>query len=109
MAQDKKKNLTIRLLDNVRLPAAAAAAALDSTLQAVVEQFLREFGSGGRTIVLPPPSEPTFPAKYEKDVDSLIWILEHGTPSDRTTIRGILKTSAEAVRSRPPSRKQHSR
>jgi hypothetical protein len=100
MTEGKKKNLTIRLYDDVRVPAATAAARMDSTIQDVVEQFLRELGAGERTIVLPPPSESPFPARYERDLELLVWILDHGTQKDREWIRGSLQNFTEAIRGR---------
>ena len=73
----------------------------------VIRSLLEEWLGGKRAIEIVPPSA-TLKAVND-DLERLKLILEHGAPSERDPIRGVIKTVSASVEARMSKNPSHSR
>jgi hypothetical protein len=64
----------------------------------VIRTLLEEWVGGKRVVEMSPPSSAT--KALNDDMERLTVILEDGTPTERDSIRGVIKTVSGAVKAR---------
>lgn len=101
--KDDRKKITLFVESDLHKAAAVKLAQLGGvpagySFQSVLEELLAEW-SGGKREVEPQPEKPVAD-RYREDLDRLLDVLEHGSPSERELVRGLVKHHAEALHAR---------
>lgn len=102
------KKITVFVPDEVHTAAATLLAQKGGkpkgfSFQSVVTSLLREWAGGTRSVI-PEPSKPEVPGpdRYREDLERLLRVLENGSASDRTLIRGMITLADDALTGRKP-------
>jgi hypothetical protein len=70
------------------------------SFQTVLQQLLAEW-AGGKREVEAQPEKPLGPERYRQDLERLLDVLEHASPSDRDIVRGVVQRYAKDLQKHP--------